>query len=96
METIDHNQESDRKKGVWMRGLFMFFFLLLLNLAVTVLAVIAIIQFFWLLFKGEKNDGLTDFGRSLGKWFREVARFQTVESEVKPFPWAAWPSKDER
>ncbi len=87
------DQEATRRKGVLMRGLFMFAFLILTNIATTVLAVIAIIQFFWMLFKGERNEGLTNFGKSLGKWLHEVVRFQTVESDTKPFPWAEWPSE---
>ncbi|MCF6305092.1 MAG: DUF4389 domain-containing protein [Rhodobacteraceae bacterium] len=96
METLSNDHESERRKSVWMRGLFMVIFMILLNVAVTVLAVVAIVQFFWLLFKSEKNQGLTDFGKSLSKWFRDVVRFQTVETNTKPFPWAAWPSEDDR
>ena len=95
METISNDHESERRKGVWMRGLFMLIFMVLLNVATTILGVLAIVQFFWLLFKGEKNDGLTNFGRSLGNWFRDVIRFQTVQSDVKPFPWAEWPTEED-
>ena len=94
MDTISNNHEADRRKSVWMRGLFMIIFLILMEIAGTVLAVITIIQFFWLLIKNDKNEGLLSFGKSLGKWFREVVRFQTAETDVKPFPWAEWPSED--
>ena len=96
MKTISNDHETERRKNIWMRGLFMVIFMILLNVALTVLSVVTIVQFFWLLIKNEKNQGLTDFGKSLGKWFRDIVRFQTVESDVKPFPWAAWPSQDER
>ncbi len=96
MDTINNDHETERRKGVWMRGLFMIIFLILMNVAATVLAVIAIVQFFWLLFKSERNEGLTSFGFSLGKWFRDVARFQSADTDVKPFPWAEWPSEDDR
>ncbi len=96
MEPISNDNESVHRKSIWMRGLFMVIFMILLNVALTVLSVIAIVQFFWLLFKKEKNQRLTDFGKSLGRWFRDIVRFQTVETEIKPFPWAAWPSEDDQ
>lgn len=94
MNTVSDSHETQRRKSVWMRGLFMLIFAFLMNITGTVLAVVALVQFFWLLIKGEKHDGLAAFGRSLGKWFREVVAFQTVNTEEKPFPWAAWPSED--
>ncbi|MBL4806910.1 MAG: DUF4389 domain-containing protein [Rhodobacteraceae bacterium] len=95
MENVSNNRESERRKGVWMRGLLMLVFLFLMNLAGTVLAVVAVVQFFWLLIKGEKNEGIIGFGNALSKWFRQVVSFQTMNTEIKPFPWAAWPSEND-
>lgn len=77
--------------NVWMRGLFMLIFLALFGLAETVLLVVAVIQFLWMLFAKEKNDALASFGVSLGKWLHQVAEFQTGARDKKPFPWAGWP-----
>jgi len=92
MTDASHIEEPSKRKSTWMRGLFMLILLLLTNLAGTVLAVIALIQFIWLLATGEKNNDLSRFGRGFGRWFSQVVAFQTCETEEKPFPWKGWPS----
>jgi len=92
MADTSNIQTHPDRKTAWMRGLFMLIFLLLLELAGTVLAVVTVIQFIWLLIKGSKNDELTRFGRGLGRWFRAVIAFQTGATEEKPFPWQSWPT----
>ncbi len=77
--------------AVWLRGLYMLLLALAFGIAQTLLCVTAIIQFLWLLFSGEPNGQLTRFGSSLARWFSDAARFLTLASEVKPFPWAPWP-----
>jgi hypothetical protein len=50
-----------------------------------------VVQFLWLLFKGERNEFIAQFGRSLAEWLHDAARFLTAGSEEKPFPWKPWP-----
>jgi len=78
------------RNQLWMRGLWMLVFAVLFELAKTVLLVVALVQFFWMLFTGERNAGLIDFGKDMGKWQRDVALFQSGASDDKPFPWAKW------
>lgn len=87
-------QESD-SKNTWMRGLFMLVFIVLFAVAETLLSLLAVIQFFWLLFTKKPNPSLRKFGVSLGNWTLEVADFQSCATEDKPFPWKAWPSSDD-
>ena len=84
--------DDDRSvpEAIWMRGLFMIVFGLLFALAETVLWVVALVQFLWMLFAKEKNELLTEFGVDLGKWLARVAKFQTGATEDKPFPWDKW------
>ena len=82
--------EFDEPENIWIRGLWMLLFGLLFALAETILWVVALVQFLWMLFAKEKNELLVEFGRDLGKWLHEVARFQSGASEVKPFPWKKW------
>ena len=77
-------------RDIWMRGLWMLLFALFFGLAETVLLVVAVVQFFWMLFAKEKNAGLAEFGADLGKWLRDVACFQAGVTDRKPFPWAKW------
>lgn len=80
--------------AVWMRGLFMLLLLLAFGVAQGLLWVAALVQFLWLLFAGEPNGALAQFGKSLSRWLADTGRFLVCASEVKPFPWAPWPSAD--
>ncbi len=81
---------SDSRK-TWVRGLQMLLFIILMNVAQWILSLLAVLQFLWLLFTGQKNAFLARFGGQIGAWMKAVACFQGCASEDKPFPWAAWP-----
>ena len=80
----------DPPKGIWLRGAMMLILAILAELAKTVLVVVALVQFLWMLFAKEKNSLLSDFGIDLGEWMSKNARFLTGASEEKPFPWGEW------
>jgi hypothetical protein len=87
----DHTKETyEAEPNVWMRGLFMLIFAVFFGFAQTVLGVLALVQFLWMLFAKERNVALADFGESLGRWLARVAAFQTGATDEKPFPWAPW------
>ena len=94
MTDHDHTTERPAARGTLMRGLYMLAFILLFALAETVLTIIAVLQFLWLLFTGHRNDALRDFGASLSIWMGDVARFQACDTDEKPFPWDRWPPSD--
>ena len=71
----------------WLRGLFMLIFAVLVSFAVPILGLLAVVQFFWMLFSGEKNDAVAEFGAHLSQWLADVGRFGTGISDEKPFPW---------
>ena len=81
-------------RATWIRGLFMLLLLLAFGVAQGLLWVGALVQFLWLLFAGEPNPALAQFGRSLSRWIADTARYIVCASEAKPFPWAPWPSAD--
>ena len=89
-ETAGTSERRDRRP-VWIRGAFMVFFLIAFGIAQGLLALTAVVQFLSLLIAGRPNAFLTGFGRSLGLWLGQTARFQSVASEDRPFPWAPWP-----
>jgi uncharacterized protein DUF4389 len=80
--------------ATWMRGLFMFLFLLAFGVAQGILWIAALVQFLWLLFAGEPNPAIVQFGRSLSRWLADTGRYLLCSSEAKPFPWASWPSAE--
>ncbi len=81
---------EDEDQNTWMRGLFMIILAILFGLGETVLAIGAVIQFIWMLVKGEKNQPIADFGEDMADWLARVARFQTGSTEEKPFPFMKW------
>ena len=80
-----------RSQEIWKRGLFMLLFAIAFGFGQSLLGVLAVVQFLWLLFAGEPNRILQRFGRSLSAWFGETARFMSCASDERPFPWRAWP-----
>jgi hypothetical protein len=89
-EPANKSGEFDAPEGIWLRGLWMLVLAMMFGLAQTILGVVAVVQFLWMLFAKEKNHLLVEFGDDLGKWMAHVARFQSGASEDKPFPWARW------
>ena len=93
METIE-NDEPKKTRNIWIRGLIMLAFVILLGIGQWLLGLVAIVQFLWLLIGGEKNQFLSRFGTSLAKWYSETVQFLSCASEDKPFPWKEWPVAD--
>lgn len=87
------NAPEDRPsaRDICMRGLFMLLMLIAFWVAETLLILLALVQFFWLLFAREPNQSLARFGNSLSTWLWQIGRFLGCASEQKPFPWAPWP-----
>lgn len=80
-------------ENIVLHGLLMLVLVLLVNLAQTVLAVCAIIQFFWMLIGGKRNARLVTFGRGIANWLAVTARFLTAGSDEPPFPWREWDAR---
>ena len=85
-----HTDETNDDQNVWMRGLWMIVLAVLFGVGETVLAVAAVIQFFWMLFGKERNQPIAEFGKDLSDWLARVALFQTGSTDDKPFPFTKW------
>jgi hypothetical protein len=89
--------EGDQRGGdlasadIWKRGLLMLLFIVAFAVAHALLNLLAVVQFFWLLFAKESNQFLLRFGKSLATWFADVTRFLSCATDEKPFPWKDWP-----
>lgn len=79
---------------LWVRGLQTLLMGLAYQLTSTLLLVIAVIQFVWVLINREPNGRLMDLGRSLGLYLRQIAQFASFASERVPFPWSDWPDDE--
>lgn len=89
------NEVSDptgSKPNIWLRGLYMLLMALAFHVCVTVLGVVAVIQFVVMLLGGSPNVQLVRFGRSMGRYLGQLADFLTFASEVMPFPFSEWPT----
>lgn len=80
--------DPDAKDSLWLRLIYMVLIWVMLQISLTVLGVVTLIQFvITLLQKGAPNERLAEFGESLGIWMAKAARFLVAASEVKPWPW---------
>lgn len=95
MENVDGNERPSgspfTNPETWKRGLVMFLFMVAFGIAQSLLFLMTLVQFVWLLFKQEPNRPLAEFGRSLAAWLSEAAGFLTCATDEKPFPWKGWP-----
>jgi len=89
-EPDDGGVDLNAPERIWMHGLMMLILAVLFSLAKTVLAVLALVQFLWMLVTKEKNALLMDFGEDLGNWMSDVAKFLSGAADHKPFPWSKW------
>ena len=91
MQIEADNERNAHRSGAWKRGLLMLFFALALGVGQSLLMLLAVVQFFWLLFTGERNQFLVRFGSTLSVWFADAARFLTCATDEMPLPWKHWP-----
>jgi hypothetical protein len=87
-----HRNEACKENNIWLRGVFMILLGMLYSLAGTVLFVVAVLQFIFVLLGSAPNARLLAFGRSLGSYVQQLVNFQTFNTEEKPFPFSDWPS----
>ena len=79
--------EPDTQESIWMRLLYMVLIWIMLQLSLTVMGIITLIQFVIMLVqKGEPNERLAEFGESLGIWMAKASRYLVAASNVKPWP----------
>ncbi len=86
----DNIKDSLKDNSTWMRILYMAIFVFIFNIVELLIAVLVIFQLLVLLFTGEKNIRLVDFGGLLSQYAYRMLQFLTFNSEDKPFPFADW------
>ncbi|MEM9350497.1 MAG: DUF4389 domain-containing protein [Pseudomonadota bacterium] len=76
------------EEGLGSRALSSIIIWFMLQLAQTLIAIITVVQFIFLLIEQKKpNKRLAGFGEDVGIWVAKAARYQSGASEVKPWPW---------
>ena len=84
-------QENLKAPSTWLRLLFMVLFLALWGISRVVVLAVVVLQFLWVLIRGETNEQLTGFGQSLATYTYQIVLYLTFSTEERPFPFAGWP-----
>jgi len=75
----------------WLRGLFMLLFVLIYSVTEVIVLVVVLLQFLFVLFTGQQNTRLREFGEGLSVFVFQIMSYWTYNSEERPFPFAKWP-----
>ena len=78
-----------QRRDIMIRGFQMLVLVMMFNLAITFVAFLAFVQFFWMLITEQKNTFLADLGTILKNWFGAAIDFLLGTSDIKPFPWSS-------
>lgn len=91
--TMTENADAPAgKRNTWIRGLYMLLMAVIFHVAMTVMFVVATIQFILALLSDAPNERLTVFGRNLGRYLQQITSFLTFAADEIPFPFSDWPS----
>lgn len=82
------------KSDIWMRMLYMLLFAIAYSIAEAVIIFLAIFQCVAVLITGHINEPLLRFGKNLSVFIFDILEFQTFNTELRPFPFSAWPDEE--
>lgn len=94
MQDIDDDRPTapldKSEEPLWKRLVFMLIIAAMLSIAQSILFLIAVIQFIIILIdQRQPNERLADFGCMVGAWVAKAARYMSIATDAKP-----WPFKD--
>lgn len=75
----------------WIRLFFMLVYLIAVEIAVSVLTLLIVVQFVYRLFAGQSQADVFRFSSSLAEFVWQTYRFLTYQTDSKPFPFNDWP-----
>ena len=90
-EKVVNNLKSESR---WLRLAFMLMFAVVAYLAAFVVVLLALAQAVHGFFTGEPNERLIKFSASVNRYIFQMTSFLTYNSDVKPFPFADWPTSE--
>ena len=91
METL---RERLTRKDIWLRALYMLVLAIAYSIAETIIVFLVFFQFLSILFGGHANAALLRFGQNLSTYVYQILRFQTFNTETRPFPFSSWPDEN--
>ena len=90
-QSTNEMQSSLLSPDHWVRLVYMLLFGLMLHVASIIMWVLVPLQFIFVLFTDEDNENLRSLGKSITEFIAQALNFVTYNTEIKPFPVAAWP-----
>ena len=81
------NVLTPQRKALAVRGIQMLVIGVMMNIGVTIIGFLALVQFLWMLFANERNNAIADLGVKIKDWYSSAIAFLLGNSEQKPFPW---------
>ena len=78
---------TPQRKALAVRGIQMLIIGAMLNIGVTIIGFLALVQFLWMVLASERNSYITDLGVNIRDWYGTAIAFMLGEGEQKPFPW---------
>lgn len=89
--TNEQEEKTWHNKNALKRGIAMLGYGFIAGFVRLGITLIAVFQFFSLLFAEKANQPLVKFGQNLNTFLYQINQFLTVNSEMYPFPFADWP-----
>ena len=90
----EEDQRYQESEGSLVRGAYMLLFVIINNIAGSLLYVLILFQFFYKLIKGNVNDRVLSFTGQLNHFIYLTGRFASYQIDEKPFPFAPWPDAE--
>ncbi len=93
MENTEGKEKATTSNSdIWLRGLYMLLFWIVLRLSEFAVAIVMIVQWIYRIYKGKLHPPLLSLGDSLSQYVYQIVSFQTFKTEEKPFPFSSWPA----
>jgi len=81
-------------KDLWVRAIYMALFAVAYLAAEVLVVLTMVVQFVSILITGSANEQLLKLGLNLSTYVYQIVRFETFNSEEKPFPLSDWPTDE--
>jgi len=93
-DEIDEVVENIKQGSVWLRILFILGFFVALYVVGVILGFLIIAQALFTLLTGSPNENLQELAASLTAYVSQILRYQTYNSDRRPFPFSPFPGTD--
>ena len=82
------------RRSKWLRAIFIVVVLIGYGFMEALLWFLALVQFFWVIFKGEPNLNIQQFSVKIISWTSSAISFCLWKTDTPPFPFSPWPDVD--